>query len=81
LFYDGFPQKGRCPAGGGHVAQGYIFVLSHPGDRPSGSQGPIPSPQFKYCTDSCNACTRDGLTCSGANINCSPQAPFACYSR
>jgi cytochrome c5 len=29
LFYDGYPQKGTCPAGGGHVAAGYNFVLYH----------------------------------------------------
>ena len=84
MFYDGYDQKGRCPAGGGHVAQGYNFVLSHPGTpgQPiaSGSQGQIaPPPSFKYCTDSCNVCTTNGLTCSPANINCNPQAPFACY--
>ena len=27
LFYDGYADKGRCPAGGGHFAQGYIFKL------------------------------------------------------
>ncbi|HRD76012.1 MAG TPA: hypothetical protein PK264_08735 [Hyphomicrobiaceae bacterium] len=29
LFFDGYPTKGSCPAGGGHVAQGYIFNLHH----------------------------------------------------
>lgn len=27
LFYDGYPDKGRCAAGGGHQAQGWNFVL------------------------------------------------------
>ena len=27
MVFDGFPAKGVCPAGGGHVAQGYTFVL------------------------------------------------------
>ncbi len=27
MFFDGFPQKGRCPAGGAHVAKGFVFVL------------------------------------------------------
>jgi hypothetical protein len=29
LFYDGYQEKGRCAAGGAHVAQGYNFVLPH----------------------------------------------------
>jgi hypothetical protein len=29
MFYDGYAQKGLCPAGGGHWAQGYMFVLPH----------------------------------------------------
>jgi hypothetical protein len=29
MFYDGYPNKGRCPVGAGHVAQGYNFVLPH----------------------------------------------------
>jgi hypothetical protein len=29
MFYDGYEQKGRCPAGAGHWAQGYLFVLPH----------------------------------------------------
>ena len=32
MFYDGYPAKGLCAAGGPHVAQGYKFVLPH--DRP-----------------------------------------------
>ena len=28
MFWDGDPNKGRCAAGGGHVAQGYMFGLS-----------------------------------------------------
>jgi len=29
LFFDGNPQKGVCPAGGGHAAQGLTFDLAH----------------------------------------------------
>ena len=33
MFYDGYgekgTEKGQCPAGGGHMAQGYGFVLPH----------------------------------------------------
>ena len=77
MFYDGYPAKGRCSAGGGHVAQGYNFVLSHPD---GGSQSPtLPQRQFQYCAANCNTCTSNGLVCSPANINCTPQAPAACY--
>jgi len=27
LFFDGFPKKGTCPAGGPHEAAGFVFVL------------------------------------------------------
>jgi hypothetical protein len=30
MFYDGYPNKGRCAAGEGHLAQGFNFVLPHP---------------------------------------------------
>jgi len=33
MFFDGYPNKGRCPAGGGHVAQGYEFILHHDDNR------------------------------------------------
>ena len=29
LFFNGFPDKGHCPAGAGHVAEGLIFFLPH----------------------------------------------------
>jgi len=29
MFYNGYPAKGRCTAGGEHNAQGYEFVLPH----------------------------------------------------
>ena len=32
MFFDGFPNKGVCPAGGGHQAQGFMFVLPHVDD-------------------------------------------------
>ena len=28
MFYDGYPNKGNCPAGGGHHAYGYRFYAS-----------------------------------------------------
>ena len=32
LFFDGYPDKGRCPAGRGHLAQGLNFVIFHDPD-------------------------------------------------
>jgi len=29
MFYDGFPDKAKCAAGGGHAAQGFKFRLPH----------------------------------------------------
>lgn len=29
MFYDGYPNKGVCPAGGGHAPSGFVFVLPH----------------------------------------------------
>lgn len=31
-FFDGYADKGRCPSGGGHHAQGYNFVLRYHGN-------------------------------------------------
>lgn len=31
MFFDGRPEKGVCPAGGGHEAAGFNFVLPHQG--------------------------------------------------
>jgi hypothetical protein len=55
LFFDGYPEKGRCSAGGGHVAQGYNFKLFYvddavtpPSDTPSSGTRPtisVSSPQ------------------------------------
>jgi len=39
MFYDGYANKGRCPAGGGHVAQGYNFVLRRVGNLENDVQG------------------------------------------
>src|SRR5262249_20297957 len=43
MFYDGFPDKGHCAAGGAHVAQGFNFVLPHPGS-PVEAPAPPPAP-------------------------------------
>jgi hypothetical protein len=82
MFYDGYPQKGVCSAGGGHVAQGHNFVLSHA--RVGGSQdshGFPSTPTFKYCAADCSVCRANGLQCNSVDINCTNPiaAPVACY--
>jgi hypothetical protein len=39
LFFNGYPKKGRCPAGGGHAATGDNFLLPHDIAETSKTQG------------------------------------------
>jgi hypothetical protein len=61
---------------------GYYATTPNPTPRPpAASPPPAGSPQVKYCTDSCDPCTRDGLRCS-LNNDCSfknYRSPWACY--
>jgi hypothetical protein len=63
LFYDGYPNKGACAAGGGHQAQGFKFVLRHnlPGMFDS---------DFRYCAK-CHAMfqTGQGGHCPAGNAH------------
>lgn len=43
LFFDGYPNKGVCPASGGHVAQGLNFKLFY-ADTAASSQPQVPLP-------------------------------------
>lgn len=45
LFFDGYPDKGRCPAGGGHAAAGFVFFLPHDRAGEFGGQ-----PDWRFCT-------------------------------
>lgn len=47
MFFDGFPTKGQCPAGGGHAAAGFVFYLPHDHAGPLGGQ-----PDWRFC-DKC----------------------------
>src|SRR5215813_6824675 len=50
MFWNGNPNKGRCPAGGGHVAQGFIFNLHYDSNK-------APTPQkIQYDWRFCNKC-------------------------
>jgi hypothetical protein len=58
LFYDGYPNKGVCPAGGTHSAQGFNFVLPHDASPALGQ------PDWRYC-DKCAAMFFDGYPSKG----------------
>jgi hypothetical protein len=60
MFFDGFPEKGNCAAGGGHVAQGFMFALPH--DIPP---GPNSQDAWRYC-GKCHAMFYDGFPQKGA---------------
>ena len=57
LFFDGFPAKGVCPAGGGHSAAGFMFILPH--DVPGPGQA-----AWRFC-EKCNAMFFDGYPTKG----------------
>ena len=60
LFVNGFPNKGRCPAGGGHEAQGYNFLLRHDVPESGKAQG-----AWRFC-HKCNTMYFDGYPRKGA---------------
>jgi hypothetical protein len=45
LFFDGFNEKGACPAGAGHAAAGFIFLLPHDLPAKQGQQL-----GFRFCS-------------------------------
>lgn len=59
MFFDGFPTKGMCPAGGGHTAAGFVFKL--PYDTP-----PTATDQdlWRFC-HKCNVMFYDGFPAKG----------------
>ena len=59
LFFNGYPQKGRCAAGGGHVAQGYNFVLPHEVPESPHAQG-----AWRFCSK-CSVMFFDGYPQKG----------------
>jgi hypothetical protein len=60
MFYNGAPQKGRCPAGGGHVAQGFNFLLPY-GNL---SETPTAQTKWRFC-DKCFVIFFDGAANKG----------------
>jgi hypothetical protein len=59
MFYDGFSDKGQCPAGGGHNAQGINFSLPHGVAANGGAQN-----NWRYC-EKCHAMFFDGYSDKG----------------
>jgi hypothetical protein len=57
MFFDGYPDKKKCPAGGGHAAQGFMFGLLHSG----AGQG---QDSWRFCTK-CHALFFDGYPNKG----------------
>jgi len=59
MFYDGYPDKGICSAGGGHNATGYTFVLPHGVAGSSTAQN-----AWRYC-GKCHGMFYDGYPNKG----------------
>ena len=59
MFYDGYPNKGRCAAGGGHLAQGFNFLLPYNVPETKQAQG-----AWRYC-DKCHVMFFDGYPQKG----------------
>ena len=60
MFYNGFPNKGRCPAGGAHVADNtFRYALLH--DVP---ETPKAQAAWRFC-NKCNAMFYDGFPDKG----------------
>jgi uncharacterized paraquat-inducible protein A len=59
LFFDGYANKGHCPAGGGHRAQGFNFILPHDVRETPKAQG-----AWRYCAK-CHAMYFDGYPQKG----------------
>jgi hypothetical protein len=57
MFFNGYPEKGVCPAGGGHQAAGYNFVLPHDVSGPGQTA-------WRYCQN-CHAMFYDGYAQKG----------------
>jgi hypothetical protein len=59
MFYDGYPDKGHCAAGGGHVANGPDILLNH-NVPPTVTQ----QPEWRYCSQ-CHGLFYDGYPNKG----------------
>ncbi len=57
LFFDGYPAKGVCPAGGGHSAAGFMFILPHDVAGPGQAD-------WRFC-HKCHSMFFDGFSTKG----------------
>jgi hypothetical protein len=58
MFFDGYPNKGTCPAGGAHSAAGWMFGLVH--QSPTGWQ----QNEWRFC-NKCEVLFYDGYPSKG----------------
>lgn len=61
MFWDGTGDKGRCPAGGGHLAQGFNFTIHYDAGRGGASQSQY---DWRFC-GKCKAMYWDGSASKG----------------
>jgi hypothetical protein len=59
MFFDGYSNKGSCAAGGGHAAQGFMFVLSYAIPESDHAQA-----HWRYC-EKCHAMFFNGYPIAG----------------
>jgi len=69
MFFDGFPNKGICAAGGSHEAAGFDFVLPH--DVP---ETPTAQRNWRFC-GKCEAMFFDGFPNKGICAAGGPHEP------
>jgi hypothetical protein len=60
IFFDGFPNKGPCKAGGAHEAAGFNFVLPH-----DVAETPTAQKNWRFCRK-CQAMFFDGIPSKGS---------------
>jgi CubicO group peptidase (beta-lactamase class C family) len=61
MFFDGYPNKGRCPAGGAHLAQGFHFLMHFDAGKGDGARRQY---DWRFC-GKCNAMFFDGYPNKG----------------
>src|SRR5579862_1133318 len=74
MFYDGYPNKGLCAAGGAHEGQGYDFFLPYALPETANDQA-----GWRYC-EKCHAIFYDGFPdkgrCPGGNGHVAQEGSF-----
>jgi len=60
MFWDGYPNKGRCSGGGGHIAQGLNFTIPHDTIESAKDQS-----YWRFC-DKCHGLFYNGSAAKGS---------------